>query len=863
MSEAESSVKQNMDRCFYRTGVLAGGASVSALPTPFSWFVSQRSYRAEWFCGCLCFLLLLLSQKTYAEEKFGKESLFQHFVWSKAYRIPSHYTSEESGYFSIVEGLDGAIYVGSAKYGDNGYLLRFDPKTKALDMVVDAEKEIGVDRKGFAAQAKIHTRNNVGESGKIYFGTKQGYPKEGEKVTDYEGGYPMVYDPSTKKTRVYEIPVPKQGIISVTPDESRGIAYVSTCSDERPIESTHFLKLDLSSGRYEDLLDCKHMYAFIVVDYLGRAYHPILGGEIARYDPREGKLTRLKQTIDGGAPSASSLLAHPESHPINWEVSPDRKTLYAVAMSGNQLYAYDLTGQSDVLEGKSLGALSAKAKNTDCRALCVAPDGRVWAGINASFEGQPDALHLVSYQPGDLSPIDHGPIAISNPDYVEVKDEQGKDKPWHHGIYKLDDQDILVPRYTVMGISAAKDGTIYLTTLYPFTLHEIKVPRVAAISTEYRQNSHADLLVSRLFRTDTLDGKGHVPAMELASVFTDQVPQNDSSRGFAGEYGFEVAKDVPTALTNSKGEIDVDGVMLIAEHGSYRESDTGQIVYPKRKIFAEITDVMESRKETRPVFFDKHLSDNWEDAKWIYDRAKGLKIPMMAGSVLPLLWRYPPIDVRRGEPVEEIVAVSYHRLDSYGFHALEMIQTLAERRKGGESGVRSVQCLVGNAVWEAGENGIYSKELLDKALRCLKERPLPEGYDLKKLVPEPVLFAIEYKDGLRASVLTLNGAVAEWAVAWKSSDREQPLATLFWTQELRPFQHFNYQLLGIEKMMQTGKPTWPLERTLLTTGLLDALLVSKRDGGKRIETPWLTFSYQSDFQWRQPPAPPPGRPLDE
>ncbi|MEY4568430.1 MAG: hypothetical protein RLY14_3400, partial [Planctomycetota bacterium] len=633
MNESKCPLRQHAQRWCCLMGILAGIRNVLTNVTSLVCDVFQRSCRSNLCCLCLCFVLPLISQKVSAEEGFGKESLFQHFVWSKAYRIPSEYTSEESGYFSIVEGLDGAIYVGSAKYGDNGYLLRFDPKSKALEMVVDAEKEIGVDRKGFAAQAKIHTRNNVGESGRIYFGTKQGYPKEGEKVTDYEGGYPMVYDPITKKTRVYGIPVPKQGIISVTPDESRGIAYVSTCSDERPIESTHFLKLDLSSGRYEDLLDCKHMYAFIVVDYLGRAYHPILGGEIARYDPRDGKLTRLKQTIDGAAPSVASLLTHPESHPINWEVSPDRKTLYAVAMSGNQLYAYDLTGQSEVLEGKSLGPLSAKAKSTDCRALCVAPDGRVWAGINASFEGQSDALHLVSYRPGDLAPIDHGPLAISNPDYVQVKDGDGKDKPWHHGIYKLDDQDILVPRYTVMGICAAKNGTVYLTTLYPFTLHEVKVPRMAAITTEYRQNSHADLLVSRLFRTDTLTGRGDAPAIQLASVFTDQVPQNDSSRKFASEYGFEIANDLSSALTNSMGEIDVDGVMLIAEHGSYGESDTGQIVYPKRKMFEQIAGVMESRKETRPIFFDKHLSDNWEDAKWIYDRAKELRIPMMAGSV--------------------------------------------------------------------------------------------------------------------------------------------------------------------------------------------------------------------------------------
>ena len=169
--------------------------------------------------------------------------------------MPAETTSEQSGYFSIVEGKDKHIYIGTAKYGANAYLVDFDPATKAMKVVVDAQKEIGTTATGFAAQSKIHTRNNVGASGRIYFGTKQGYPKEGEKRTDYPGGYPMVYDPATGRTRVYPIPVPHQGIISVTPDESRGVAYISTCSDERPVESTHFLILDLETGKYRDLMD--------------------------------------------------------------------------------------------------------------------------------------------------------------------------------------------------------------------------------------------------------------------------------------------------------------------------------------------------------------------------------------------------------------------------------------------------------------------------------------------------------------------------------------------------------------------------------------------------------------------------------
>ena len=116
-----------------------------------------------------------------------------HWLWSTAYAIPKHTTSEGSGYFSIIEGKNQRIYVGAAKYGHNAYLVEFDPKTKAMKVVVDAHKEIGTKVTGFAAQAKFHTRNNVGKSGRIYIGTKQGYPQKGEKRTDYLGRYPMVY----------------------------------------------------------------------------------------------------------------------------------------------------------------------------------------------------------------------------------------------------------------------------------------------------------------------------------------------------------------------------------------------------------------------------------------------------------------------------------------------------------------------------------------------------------------------------------------------------------------------------------------------------------------------------------------------
>jgi sugar lactone lactonase YvrE len=395
------------------------------------------------------------------------------WLQATACAVPKETTNQGSGYFSIVTGLDGRLYIGTAKYGENAYLVEFDPKTKKMKVVVDAHKEIGTNARGFAAQSKIHTRNNVGASGKVYFGTKQGYPdeKKGEKRTDYPGGYPMVYDPVTGKTKVYPIPVKHHGIISVTPDESRGVAYVSTCSDERP-DSTHFLVLDLKTGKYRDLMDCRHMYAFIVLDHLGRAYHPVLGGDIARYDPKADKLERLKQTIDGKPPAADSHLADKDGHPINWDAAPDGKTLYAVAMSTNQLYAYDLTARGGTLPGKALGPLVPGAKSTDCRALCVGPKGTVWAAVTANTKLGDSVLHLVSYRPGDKAPRCHGPVAIRNPNYTEFKSKDGKELPWHHGIRKLPDG-TTTTNYPIMGVAEGRDGCVYALALAPYTLLEV------------------------------------------------------------------------------------------------------------------------------------------------------------------------------------------------------------------------------------------------------------------------------------------------------------------------------------------------------------------------------------------------------
>ncbi|MCI0635512.1 MAG: hypothetical protein L0206_16595, partial [Actinobacteria bacterium] len=327
--------------------------------------------------------------------------------------------------------------------------------------------------------------------------------------------------------------------------------------------------------------------------------------------------------------------------------------------------------------------------------------------------------HLAVYDPRTGKIGDRGVLAVKNPGFYDFAAK----KPYSHGFHRLPDG-TLTPMHAHMALLAASDGSIYATIIYPFTLIRVQPPpkKVAAVVTTYYHNSHADVIASRLLETDTLDGKGRTPNLALASLYTDQISEKpaDVGQAIAKAGNVRISPSIEDALTLGTGTLAVDGVLLICEHGKYPRSETTSIQYPKRKFFEEIVRIFEKSGRVVPVFCDKHLADTAEDAKWIYDAASRLRIPMLAGSSRPGLWREPAADVRRGEELEEMVAISYHTLDAYGFHALEMVQCLAERRKGGETGVRAVQCVTGEDVWK---DGLYDRKLLDAAFRRQKGAP--------------------------------------------------------------------------------------------------------------------------------------------
>src|SRR5262249_31063895 len=145
------------------------------------------------------------------------------------------------------------------------------------------------------------------------------------------------------------------------------------------------------------------------------------------------------------------------------------------------------------------------------------------------------------------------------------------------------------------------------------------------------------------------------------------------------------------AVTLGGKTVAVDGVLSIGEHGRYPFNDKGQHLYPRRRFFEEITNAFAKYKKSVPVFNDKHLAATWTDAKWMYDRSRELFVPFLAGSSLPVTWRRPPLQLPGNCDLVEAVQIGYSSLEAYGFHALESLQCMVERRKGGETGVRAVQ----------------------------------------------------------------------------------------------------------------------------------------------------------------------------
>ena len=361
---------------------------------------------------------------------------------------------------------------------------------------------------------------------------------------------------------------------------------------------------------------------------------------------------------------------------------------------------------------------------------------------------------------------------------------------------------------------------------------------VAAILTAYEKGLHADVLIGKILEGWKQDG-GPGPALKLASMYVDQFTDRDMARAMSKKHNVPIFDSIEKAITVGGDQIPVDGVISIGEHGDYPWNELEQHLYPRRRFFKEITDTFVKYGRVVPVFNDKHLGPAWTDAKWMYDRAVELKIPFMAGSSMTVGARTPEISIPMGTDIEMAVGVGYSGLDIYGSHALEFFQCHVERRRGAETGVRWVQCLEGEAVWKTIDDGIVPQHLFDAAFAAV-----PHVKGNARDDKQAALFKFEYNDGFRGSVFMLPEAGAGTSIAVQLKGQSELLATRFDEKAEPRHPHFAWLLKGIERMLHSGRPSYPVERTLLTSGILDRALTSRFRKHEKLMTPELAIRYQ-------------------
>ena len=382
-------------------------------------------------------------------------------------------------------------------------------------------------------------------------------------------------------------------------------------------------------------------------------------------------------------------------------------------------------------------------------------------------------------------------------------------------------------------------------------------PKIAFLGTVVRNLSHSQHFLDRFAMGYAWAGQWQKPRVELAGVYIDQFPESDLARQRAGKYGIKLERSVEDALTLGTGTLAVDGVVIIGEHGNYPVNEKGQTLYPRHAWFKRIVKVFEQSGRSVPVFNDKHLSTTWNECAEMVADSKRLKFPFLAGSSLPVTWRMPQADLPLDAPIRESVCVAYGFVDSYDFHAFESAQCFAERRKGGEVGIKSVHALRGANLWKVLDrpDRARTRELFLAALCTSHTLPVESGYPttpvtwewLKKTMPDTTGFLVEHRDGFRsASFLT---GIRDFTCAVDVAGRDTPFTCLLHlpmpNRGSTTADFFNPLVRHIEEMVLTGKAPYPVERTLLTSGMVIAGVDSLHAGQVPVATPEMAVRYRS------------------
>ncbi len=372
-------------------------------------------------------------------------------------------------------------------------------------------------------------------------------------------------------------------------------------------------------------------------------------------------------------------------------------------------------------------------------------------------------------------------------------------------------------------------------------------PRIACLVTFWgAPGSHADWIVTKLIDGYWWQG-AHTPSrVDVASVYIHQLDTSVLGQKVCRAKNIPIYKTVGEAVMLGGTELAVDGVVIVGEHGDYPTDLKGHWLLPRWWMYQQAIKVFEKSARSVPVFNDKHLSYNWDDAKWMFDKSRELGFPLTGGSSIPTYFREPEIELAVDTPLKSSIVVGGAADEGAIFHCVDVLQSFVERRKGAETGVKAVQSVRGPDTWKWVAGNAWASRLLDSVAARFGRKPASFQENNQANV-----CIVDYNDGTRAAVISGRGV--GWTYAGDVEGQPEPVivSMLGWPGPYAQYHAANGQPHWITEMMVTKREPFNAERLLLSTGIVNHYMESNWHNGRysaigrRIETPVMNMSYRS------------------
>ena len=414
---------------------------------------------------------------------------------------------------------------------------------------------------------------------------------------------------------------------------------------------------------------------------------------------------------------------------------------------------------------------------------------------------------------------------------------------------RIPESKMLLTRREMLAMTGVA-GIAALTAISPNAVAQTpqKRPRIACLVSYWGlPTSHADWIINKLLDGYWWHGAFTPSRVEVVSVYLHQFDTSLLGQKVCRAKNVPIFKTVGEAVTLGGSELAVDGVVIVCEHGNYPTDLKGHWLLPRWWIYSQVMKVFERSQRSVPVFNDKHLSYNWDDAKWMFDKSRELRFPLSGGSSIPVYFRTPAIELAPETPITHSMVVGDAADEGATFHCVDVLQAFADRRKGGETGVRSVQSIRGPETWQWVERTPWAGSLLE-AIR--KQFDLQPGHFQQE--KQANLCLVEYNDGTYGAVLTGTGVGWTWAGEIAGQKDPTIISMLGWPGPVSQYHASNAHEHWITEMMLTRREPFHAERLLLSTGIVNHYMDSNWENGRysavgrRIETPFMNMTYHSE-----------------